>query len=329
MHTVHGLLKGIEWVLTRTVAVSVLFAMLFSSYALWDNQQVYETAKNVQDDLLRLKPLDNGGNLAPGFEELRGVNPDICAWLTVEDTGIDYPVVQGSNNLAYLNKDIYGELSMAGSIYLDSRNNRDFTDRYNLIYGHHMDQHRMFGDVELFKEEEFFRTHTDAQLLLPEEVCEFKVLAVMDVLESERRIFTPGRWTEGLTDLGVYLQENALHVSESELEALFASPDQQQILALVTCSSGATGTKTVLFLQRPKSWVIIQPDDPDIPDNPMQPTEPDDPIQPTEPDNPVVPDSPDAPATGEPAILYGLLMLAALVVGIRMAWKIRKKDMIL
>ena len=35
---------------------------------------------------------------SPSLQELQKINPDVCAWLTVDGTKIDYPVVQGETN---------------------------------------------------------------------------------------------------------------------------------------------------------------------------------------------------------------------------------------
>ena len=94
----------------------------------------------------------------------------MCAWLTVDGTKIDYPVVQGETNLEYINQDIYGEFALSGSIFLDSRNDRKFIDSYSLLYGHHMDNGAMFGDVMNYKEKEYFESHKTGTLYLNEQL---------------------------------------------------------------------------------------------------------------------------------------------------------------
>ena len=97
--------------------------MFLSGYMLWDSHQVYQTAdaKNYEAYIPTEKSTKS-------FEELQKINPDVCAWLTVDGTKIDYPVVQGETNLEYINQDIYGEFALSGSIFLDSRNDRKFID---------------------------------------------------------------------------------------------------------------------------------------------------------------------------------------------------------
>ena len=62
------------------------------------------------------------------------MNPDVCGWLTLDHTKIDYPVVQGTDNFEYLEKDVLGNPSVAGSIFLDAKSDRNFHDFYTVIY---------------------------------------------------------------------------------------------------------------------------------------------------------------------------------------------------
>ena len=113
------------------VAVLLMLLAVYAGYALWDNQQVYAAAAEVRTSLLEMKPAEDG----PSFAALRAVNPDVCAWVTLDGTGVDYPVVQGEDNLTYVNTDVYGNFSLSGSIFLDSRCAPDFTEGYGLLYG--------------------------------------------------------------------------------------------------------------------------------------------------------------------------------------------------
>lgn len=45
------------------------------------------------------------------------INKDVAGWITIDDTHIDYPVVQGKDDMEYINKDVYGEFSLSGSIF--------------------------------------------------------------------------------------------------------------------------------------------------------------------------------------------------------------------
>ena len=63
------------------------------------------------------------------------MNPDVCGWIVMDHTGIDYPIVQGEDNFEYLDKDPLGNPEISGSIFLDWQNNRKFTGSIYGTYG--------------------------------------------------------------------------------------------------------------------------------------------------------------------------------------------------
>lgn len=81
------------------------------------------------------------------FDSLLQTNPDTVAWIKVEGTKINYPVVQSTDNDYYLHHDYRKNDNMAGWIFGDYRD--DFTNfKYNtIIYGHNMNNKTMFGSL--------------------------------------------------------------------------------------------------------------------------------------------------------------------------------------
>lgn len=62
------------------------------------------------------------------FAELLKINPDVIGWITIDDTHIDQPVVQGKDDLEYINKGPDGSFTLAGAIFLSSLDKPDFGD---------------------------------------------------------------------------------------------------------------------------------------------------------------------------------------------------------
>ncbi|MDD5864638.1 MAG: class B sortase [Firmicutes bacterium] len=236
-----------------SLAVSLLLfvAIAYSAFALWDNGRVYAAAGNVQADMQKIKPQilqtersGSGGD----FSELLRVNPDVCGWLTLDGTQIDYPVLQGSSNASYINTDVYGNFSLAGSIFLDSRNSRGFTDPYNLIYGHHMADRKMFGDLDFYKEEAFFRENTTGTLITPDGTYQLEILACLLVPASEKRIFAPEEWQDqNRSRFLAFVKESALQLRGELLTGLTASEEPFRLLALSTCSYEFTDARTIVL----------------------------------------------------------------------------------
>ena len=90
--------------LVNGLAAIVFFCCIaYSGYALWDNWSILKEPDQVREDLIRYKPA-NEEELSYSFQELKAMNPDVCGWLTLDHTKIDYPVVQGTDNFEYLER---------------------------------------------------------------------------------------------------------------------------------------------------------------------------------------------------------------------------------
>lgn len=227
----------------------------YSGYALWDNQQIYSAAENVQAELLLYK--EKAENKSDLFAELRTINPDVCAWLTLDETKIDYPVVQGMTNYTYLNTDVYGKFSMAGSIFADSRNDKDFWDNYMLVHGHHMSESRMFGDLDLYKDKTFFDTNKTGTLLLEDRAYQLRTFACLLVESNDSNIFVPEQWQDkDIEVLFEYSEEYALNWDKETIERLIEEKEaakeggrHPQILSLATCSSESDSARTIVLAE--------------------------------------------------------------------------------
>lgn len=93
------------------------------------------------------------------FDRLLERNPDTVGWLQINDTQIDYPVVQASDNAYYLSRNYEGEPMEAGSIFMDFRNDASGHERNTIIYGHRMKNGSMFGDLKKVLDPAFFQSH--------------------------------------------------------------------------------------------------------------------------------------------------------------------------
>ena len=61
------------------------------------------------------------------LSELRKTNEDVFGWITIPDTTVAYPLLQGDDNSHYLKYSWDGLWNPGGSIFFDYRNQQDFT----------------------------------------------------------------------------------------------------------------------------------------------------------------------------------------------------------
>ena len=212
------------------LAVSILF-FLVCFYAMFDAVMVYYNAND--SSILKYKPTLNDTSA------LQELSDDAVAWLTVENTNIDYPVMHGKDNSEYLNKNPYGQYSLSGSIFLDSRCKGTFDDVYSLIYGHHMDYGSMFGALDNYIKPDFFNEHKKGTLItVGGKGFQIDFFACIKAPANEEIIFNPVRSkTKSLLD---FLEKNA---------EIYEQPpgSGEHIIALSTCQSAETIERMIVF----------------------------------------------------------------------------------
>ena len=219
---------------TINAVVAIVAALLFliCLYAMIDAYNVYAGAND--SGILKYKP--ESGNT----EKLRELSDDAVAWLTVDDTRIDYPVMQGKNNTEYLNKAPNGEFSLSGSIFLDSRNEKMFSDHYSLVYGHHMEYGAMFGSLDGYADREYFDAHKTGTLTVIKG-AEYKItfFASCKAQATEKVIFDPPE-SDNLSLLE-YLNKHSLVYYPQEVNA------GSRLIALSTCQSAESNERMIVF----------------------------------------------------------------------------------
>lgn len=159
-----------------------LICMFIGGYCLIDNYNVYNQANAVQ--ALGFKPIVTEKGISFGDV------PNAIAWIEIPNTSINYPIMQGKDNLEYLNKDCFGKYSLSGSIFLDFKNSKDFSDDYNLIYGHHMSGGRMFGELDKFLDTSFLEEHKVGYLLTRDKVYKVDFTNCFETSAYDNEVFS-------------------------------------------------------------------------------------------------------------------------------------------
>ena len=227
-------------ILSIMAGILILLMLSYGVYSLWDTYKIYANSF-ADEELLKFRPTDDGAD-NPTLEDLKKMNPDVKAWIQVPKTNIDYPVVQGQDDMEYINKNVYGEFELSGAIFLSCLNKDDFSDPYNLVYGHNMKNGGMFADVADFTNKEYFETHQKGKLYLTDATRKIRFFACMKVTAADAKIYHPdGYRKENLKDLLDYIQANAVQYRDVNVT------DENSLIALSTCSEAETNGRVVLI----------------------------------------------------------------------------------
>lgn len=115
------------------------------------------------------------------FKALQERNPDIYAWLSFPQAGIDEPVLrhEGEDEY-YLRKDVDGKYAIAGSLFVEySYNGATFSDPVTMIYGHNMDDGAMFGQLETWAMQTELGEDTTFTIYQPDRELTYRVFAAV------------------------------------------------------------------------------------------------------------------------------------------------------
>lgn len=227
-------------ILSIMAGILILLMLSYGVYSLWDTYKIYANSF-ADEELLKFRPTDDGED-NPTLKDLKKLNPDVKAWIQVPKTNIDYPVLQGQDDMEYINKNVYGEFELSGAIFLSCLNKDDFSDPYNLVYGHNMKNGGMFADVADFTNKEYFETHQKGKLYLTDATRKIRFFACMKVTAADAKIYHPdGYRKENLKDLLDYIQANAVQYRDVNVA------DENSLIALSTCSEAETNGRVVLI----------------------------------------------------------------------------------
>ncbi|MCI8461023.1 MAG: class B sortase [Bacilli bacterium] len=102
------------------------------------------------------------------FNELKEVNGDVVAWLIVDGTSINYPIVQTVDNDYYLNHNIKKEIKVSGWTFMDFRNSKEMSDSNTIFYGHNLLNKTGFGSLSNVFTDKWFKSSNHRIIVVTE-----------------------------------------------------------------------------------------------------------------------------------------------------------------
>ena len=178
------------------IAIIIVFIfaliMLFSGIKVFnwakENEQTQEVLENISNFISIAKTTDGIDKYSVNFNKLKETNSDIIAWLKVNGTDIEYPVVKTINNDYYMTHSFDKTYNRAGWVFMDYKNRFDNM----VIYAHNRRDGSMFGTLKNILTEEWQNKEENfvIKFITENEIAEYQVFSVYRTKNEEYYITT-------------------------------------------------------------------------------------------------------------------------------------------
>ncbi len=187
------------------------------------------------------------------YKKLYNSNKKLIGWLKIDDTNIDYPVMQTNNNEYYLDHNMNQEKDRNGALFLDK--DCDVVKRSTnlIIYGHHMKSGRMFGNLDDYESEKYYKKHSLIQF---DTIYEKGTYEIMYVFRS--RVYSEGEVVFKYYQFIDCYSEQEFNSNMQEMAALslydtgVTAEYGDQLLTLSTCDSTVDDGRFVVVAKKIK-----------------------------------------------------------------------------
>ena len=247
--------KELEEAYTRIIAADpVLADAKITNYqefsktreTFFDKDTLTDEEKKIDQELSRLVFEDSKGSKLffeiqvldrlDEYKNLLNKNKRLIGWVKIDDTYIDYPVLQTVNNDYYLNHNFDQEEDKNGSIFLD-KDCSIYPRSTNLIlYGHHMRSGRMFGQLNKYSSEKFYKEHKYIQFDTIYEKGTYEVMYVFrsKIYEESEIVFKYYQFTDAVSE--TEFESNMMQMADMSLYDTGVSAEYgDELLTLSTC----------------------------------------------------------------------------------------------
>ncbi len=235
--------------LLDVLLVFCIVGLMISGYFLMsDIIPRFQNAKNIKK-IQEVSPIidtTTDPDKLPSIEYLKEINKDIVGWINIPNTNVDYPLLQCSNNDYYLQYSYNEKWNDAGSIYLDYRNDDDFSDQNTVIYGHARYDGTMFAQVLYYKKQSQYKKAPFITIVLEGKVYYYQIFSA-NILEAYEDYRKP--------DYGSDFMNFVREMRSSSMIKSSAKVDKNsKIITLSTCTNVIEDGRLALFA------VLLNPD---------------------------------------------------------------------
>lgn len=183
------------------------------------------------------------------LEQLRSVNEDVLGWIQIPETKLEYPLMLGEDNNEYLKTSWDGKANVAGSIFLEQVNDKNFRHFNTVIYGHRMKDGSMFGSLKYYSDENYWKKHPYVYIVDDGGVHRYEIFAAYEA-SLERSTYQVGFADE---ESRQKFLEDCMGYSDIDTGVIPEADDR--IITLSTCTG--TGYESRWVVQAVRRGEII------------------------------------------------------------------------
>lgn len=216
----------------QVFAVMIFVVSLIEIYKWYrDNKKSEEILESISA-AVKVEKEKEETVISVDFKKLKEKNADTVAWIKLNNTNIEYPIVKASNNSYYLNHSFDKSYNIAGWVFADYKNKFDNTDKNIVIYGHNMRDGSMFGSLKETLTEEWYNNEDNRNItfITEDDNYNYKIFSIYQIENEDYYIKTEFKNNEFKEFINIIKNRSNEDFGEEVDE-------NDQILTLSTCAN--------------------------------------------------------------------------------------------
>ena len=234
------------------ITILLIGLVLISSYLIFKEKKQNEKQENTFEDLIEIveENIENQEERKIDINKLYEENKDIVGWIKIDNTTINYPIMQNINDPNYyLRRDFYKNYSSYGTPYMAKQCNLN-SDNI-VIYGHHMKNNKMFGELEKYKSKDFYNNHKIITFTTLEKEYSYEIFAVFKTTVYTKNTF---RYYENINFENKKMYNDFINIckDKSLYQTGIEIKDKEKLITLSTCEYSNKNSRLVIVARKIK-----------------------------------------------------------------------------
>lgn len=234
------------------ITILLIGLVLISSYLIFKEKKQNEKQENTFEDLIEIveENIENQEERKIDINKLYEENKDIVGWLKIDNTTINYPIMQNINDPNYyLHRDFYKNYSSYGTPYMAKQCNLN-SDNI-VIYGHHMKNNKMFGELEKYKSKDFYNNHKIITFTTLEKEYSYEIFVVFKTTVYTKNTF---RYYENINFENKKMYNDFINIckDKSLYQTGIEIKDKEKLITLSTCEYSNKNSRLVIVARKIK-----------------------------------------------------------------------------